>query len=79
MTLLSLCFPTGQVHLEIEHKGKTLDMTVSPVHATIVWHFQEKCMFKATYVHTQNKDRIIFYHNQAVFCCLNNFGLPFVM
>ncbi|XP_035222589.1 anaphase-promoting complex subunit 2-like [Stegodyphus dumicola] len=32
----------GTVDLEIELKGKTLNVSVSPVHATILWHFQEK-------------------------------------
>lgn len=33
----------GSVDLEIELKGRTLNVSVSPVHATILWHFQEKC------------------------------------
>ncbi|KAK7578045.1 hypothetical protein V9T40_010250 [Parthenolecanium corni] len=32
----------GIVTLEIELKDRTLNLTVSPVHATIIWHFQTK-------------------------------------
>ncbi|GIY73163.1 anaphase-promoting complex subunit 2 [Caerostris darwini] len=32
----------GLVDVEIELKEKTLNMSVSPIHATILWHFQEK-------------------------------------
>jgi hypothetical protein len=32
----------GTVELEIEHDGHTLNLTVSPVQATIIYHFQEK-------------------------------------
>lgn len=32
----------GVVTLEIELKDRTLNLTVSPVHATIIWHFQTK-------------------------------------
>ncbi|KAK2189465.1 hypothetical protein NP493_106g06023 [Ridgeia piscesae] len=32
----------GLVNLEIELKDKTLKLSVSPVHATILWHFQQK-------------------------------------
>lgn len=32
----------GNVDLEIELKERTLQLSVSPVHATILWHFQEK-------------------------------------
>ncbi|XP_054716612.1 anaphase-promoting complex subunit 2-like [Uloborus diversus] len=32
----------GNVDLCIELKGRTLNVSVTPVHATILWHFQEK-------------------------------------
>ncbi|CAB3380958.1 Hypothetical predicted protein [Cloeon dipterum] len=32
----------GYVNLDIELKDRTLNLTVSPIHATIIWHFQEK-------------------------------------
>lgn len=32
----------GNVDLEIELKERTLQLSVSPVHATILWHFQDK-------------------------------------
>uniref|UniRef100_A0A1B6GF83 Anaphase-promoting complex subunit 2 n=3 Tax=Cuerna arida TaxID=1464854 RepID=A0A1B6GF83_9HEMI len=32
----------GSVSLEIELKDRTLQLTVSPIHATIIWHFQDK-------------------------------------
>ncbi|XP_067140286.1 anaphase-promoting complex subunit 2 isoform X1 [Centruroides vittatus] len=32
----------GLVHLEIELKDRVLKLSVSPVHATIIWHYQEK-------------------------------------
>jgi len=32
----------GTVELEIEHDGNLLNLTVSPVQATIIYHFQEK-------------------------------------
>ncbi|CAJ0765049.1 1354_t:CDS:2, partial [Entrophospora sp. SA101] len=32
----------GKVQLELEFQGKTLEMEVEPVHATIIYHFQEK-------------------------------------
>ncbi|XP_054275023.1 anaphase-promoting complex subunit 2 isoform X2 [Macrosteles quadrilineatus] len=32
----------GSVTIEIELKDKTLQLTVSPIHATIIWHFQDK-------------------------------------
>ncbi|CAL1295242.1 unnamed protein product [Larinioides sclopetarius] len=38
----------GSVDLEIELKGRTLNVTVSPVHATILWHFQEKPRWSIT-------------------------------
>ncbi|GFV99029.1 anaphase-promoting complex subunit 2 [Trichonephila clavipes] len=38
----------GSVDLEIELKGRTLSLSVSPVHATILWHFQEKSKWSIT-------------------------------
>jgi anaphase-promoting complex subunit 2 len=32
----------GYVNIDIELKDRKLNMTVSPIHATIIWHFQEK-------------------------------------
>ncbi|GLH11361.1 Anaphase-promoting complex subunit 2 [Gryllus bimaculatus] len=32
----------GSVTLEIELKDRKLNLTVSPIHATIIWHFQSK-------------------------------------
>ncbi|CAJ0747783.1 21595_t:CDS:10 [Entrophospora sp. SA101] len=36
----------GKVQLELEFQGKTLEMEVEPVHATIIYHFQEKDTWK---------------------------------
>ena len=38
-------FNAGLVDIEIELKDKTLTFNVSPVHATIIMHFQEKGQF----------------------------------
>ncbi|GFS60495.1 anaphase-promoting complex subunit 2 [Trichonephila inaurata madagascariensis] len=38
----------GSVDLEIELKGRILNLSVSPVHATILWHFQEKSKWSIT-------------------------------
>lgn len=37
---------SGMVTLELELKDRKLELIVSPVHATIIWHFQEKSKFK---------------------------------
>jgi len=34
----------GHVEFELEFNGATFEFTVSPVHATILWYFQEKGM-----------------------------------
>lgn len=41
----TLCWKThlGLVDLEIELLDRTLNLSVSPVHATIILHFQDKC------------------------------------
>lgn len=36
----------GNVHLEIELKDRKLDMNVTPIHATIIMHFQDKSKYK---------------------------------
>lgn len=33
---------TGRVTIEIEIGSKTIEMTVTPTQAVIIWHFQEK-------------------------------------
>ncbi len=35
----------GTVKLEIEHAGTTVNFSVSPIQATIIYHFQEKGMY----------------------------------
>lgn len=35
----------GQVHLEIDIAGKTLDFSVTPFHAAIIYKFQERGLF----------------------------------
>ena len=40
----------GNVDLEIELKERTLQLSVSPVHATILWHFQDKREFIVSFV-----------------------------
>jgi anaphase-promoting complex subunit 2 len=32
----------GSVNLDIELKDRKINLTVSPIHATIIWHFQTK-------------------------------------
>lgn len=32
----------GSVNLDIELKDRKINLTVSPIHATIIWHFQSK-------------------------------------
>jgi hypothetical protein len=36
----------GQVNIEIEIGGKTLDFSVTPFHAAIIYKFQEKGKLK---------------------------------
>ena len=42
----------GLVDLELELKGRLVNISVTPAHATIIWHFQEKC---------KNEDRQVVY------------------
>ena len=38
----------GLVDVEIELEDRTLNLTVSPIHATAIWHFQEKGILPTT-------------------------------
>ena len=38
----------GTVEIEIEHGGSTMEISVSPQHAIIIWHFQEKGLSKSS-------------------------------
>lgn len=34
----------GKIELDILMEDKVINATVSPIHATIIWHFQNKCI-----------------------------------
>lgn len=40
--IICVCICLGQVNLEIEIAGKTLEFSVTPFHAAIIYKFQDK-------------------------------------
>ncbi|XP_025201146.1 anaphase-promoting complex subunit 2 [Melanaphis sacchari] len=63
----------GIINIDLELKDKTLNFTVSPIHATIIWHFQEQeewtindLSIKMRVPATTLRRRIGFWQNQGL-------------
>ncbi|KAG8225667.1 hypothetical protein J437_LFUL006691 [Ladona fulva] len=63
----------GSVTLDIELKDRSLHLSVSPIHATIIWHFQEKSQWTIEELNqvmhvpsTMLRRKIAFWQSQGV-------------
>ncbi|KAK9499694.1 hypothetical protein O3M35_002696 [Rhynocoris fuscipes] len=63
----------GSVNLDIEIKGRVINLTVSPTHAAIIWYFQDKSQWTieelSTVLHippTVLRRRIAFWQSQGL-------------